>query len=129
MLWFQDLVWYYYFRLFGLFDPYQGKKATSSVEERNSFGLGGDLVYSFADVLQSHIQKEFHLCFDNFFTSVKLVSALKKNSPKEKQTRCAHCHAKTRFEKCDTGLYVHKVFQAVSHSVRHCAVPQLCQKA
>ena len=40
------------------FDPYQGKKATSSLEERNSFGLRGHLVYSFADVLQSHIQNE-----------------------------------------------------------------------
>ena len=60
------------------FDPYQQKKVTSPVEKRSSFGLGGDLVYSFADVLPSHIQKEFHLCFDNFFTSVKLLSALKK---------------------------------------------------
>ena len=40
------------------FVPYQEKKATSPVEE-SSFGLGGDLVSAFADVLQSQEQKEF----------------------------------------------------------------------
>ena len=56
---------------------------------------GGDLVSSFADVLQSQEQKEFHLCFDNFFTSVKLVSALKENSIKATAT-IGEC----RTEKC-----------------------------
>ena len=48
------------------FDPYQGRKAISPVEERSSFGFGGNLVYSSADDLQSHIQEQLHLCFDNF---------------------------------------------------------------
>ena len=47
--------------------------------EESSFGSGGVLVSSFADVLQSQKQKEFHVCFDNFFTNVKLESALKKS--------------------------------------------------
>ena len=41
--------------------------------------------------------------------------------PQEKQTRCAHCHAKTmtRCEKCDTGLYV-KCFK--QYHIRYDAV-------
>ena len=75
------------------FDPYQ-KEATSPVEE-SGFGLGGDLVSSFTDVFQSQEQKEFHLCFDNFFTSVKLVSALKEKSIKATDTK-----RECRTEKC-----------------------------
>ena len=77
-----------------LFDPYQERKATSPMEE-SSLGLGGDLVFSFADVLQSQEQKEFHLCFDNFFTSVKLVLALKEKFIKARTT-LREC----RTEKC-----------------------------
>ena len=76
------------------FDPYLEKKATSPVEE-SSFGLGRDLVSSFADVLQSQEQEEFHLCFDNFFTILKLVSALKEKFIKAKATIC-----ECRTEKC-----------------------------
>ena len=67
------------------FDPYQGKKAISPVEG-SSLGFGGDLVSFFADVLHSQEQKEFHLCFDNFFTSLKLVWALKEKSIKATAT-------------------------------------------
>ena len=75
------------------FDPFQRK--TPHHQWRSSFGIGGDLVSSFTDVLQSQEQKEFHSCFDNFFTSVKLVSALKKKSIK-----ATAIIRKCRTEKC-----------------------------
>ena len=69
----------------GWFDSCQEKKATSPVEE-SSFGFGGNLVSSFTDGLQSQEQKDFYLCFYNFFTCVKLVSALKEKSIKATAT-------------------------------------------
>ena len=40
----------------------------------------------FLDVLQNQEQKEYRLCYDNFFTSVKLVPALKEKSIKATAT-------------------------------------------
>ena len=57
-------------------DPYQGK-VDSSRTQGKSFGLGGNLVTKFADVLASLGRKFFHLCYDNVFNSVKLVTTLK----------------------------------------------------
>ena len=58
------------------FDPYQGKVDSSRTQE-NNLGLGGNLVTKFADVLASLGRKFFHLYYDNFFNSVKLVTTLK----------------------------------------------------
>ena len=58
------------------FDPYQGKVDSSWTQE-NNLELGGNLVTKFADVLASLGRKFFHLCYDNFFNSVKLVTTLK----------------------------------------------------
>ena len=58
------------------FDPYQGKVDSSRTQE-NNLGLGGNLVTKCADVLASLVRKFFHLCYDNFFNSVKLVTTLK----------------------------------------------------
>ena len=57
------------------FDPYQGKSALSRLQD-NGFGLGGNLVSHFADVLSGCGKKFFHLCCNNFFNSVKLVTTL-----------------------------------------------------
>ena len=58
------------------FDPYQGKVDSSRTQE-NNLRLGGNLVTKFTDVLASLGRKFFHLCYDNFFNSVKLVRTLK----------------------------------------------------
>ena len=53
------------------FEFYQGKSREPR-NENKKFGLGENLVLKFADILHEHAPKPFHLCFDNFFTSVKL---------------------------------------------------------
>ena len=58
------------------FDPYQGKVDSSRTQE-NNLGLGGNLVTKFADALASLGRKIFHLYYDNFFNSVKLVTTFK----------------------------------------------------
>ena len=58
------------------FDPYQGKIDSSRTQE-NNLGLGGNFVTKFADVIASLGRKFFHLCYGNFFNSVKLVTTLK----------------------------------------------------
>lgn len=58
-------------------------------------GLGGNLVMNFADVLLERGQYPFHLCFGSFFTSVQLVSALKK-----KGVRATGTIRENRTEKC-----------------------------
>ena len=57
-------------------DPYQGKSASSRLQD-NGLGLGGNLVSHFADGLSGCDRKFFHLCYDNFFSSVKLVTTRK----------------------------------------------------
>ena len=44
--------------------------------------LGGNIVTGFAQTLLKHNQQTYHLCFDNYFTSVKTVAALKNISVK-----------------------------------------------
>uniref|UniRef100_A0A8C0ZLD5 SCAN box domain-containing protein n=1 Tax=Castor canadensis TaxID=51338 RepID=A0A8C0ZLD5_CASCN len=59
------------------FEPYQ-EDSTMEADKDLDLGLGGNLVMNFADVLLERGQYPYHLCFDSFFTSVKLMSALKK---------------------------------------------------
>ncbi|XP_006902704.1 PREDICTED: piggyBac transposable element-derived protein 1 [Elephantulus edwardii] len=59
------------------FEPYQ-EESTVKVDKDLELGVGGNLVMSFADALLGKGQYPYHLCFDSFYTSVKLVSALKK---------------------------------------------------
>ncbi|KAM4835547.1 piggyBac transposable element-derived protein 1 [Thomomys bottae] len=59
------------------FEPYQ-EESTMEADRDLDLGLGGNLVMNFADVLLEKGQYPYHLCFDSFFTSVKLMSALKK---------------------------------------------------
>ena len=58
------------------FDPYQEKSASSRLQD-NRLGLGGNVVCHFADVLSGCGGNFFHLCYNNFFNSVKLVTTLK----------------------------------------------------
>ena len=57
-------------------DPYQGKLDSFRIQE-NNLGLVGNLVTKFADVLASLGKNFFHLCYDNFFNTVKLITTLK----------------------------------------------------
>lgn len=58
------------------FEIYQGK--SGEVEEiYNDLGIGGNLVVKFGRALQKRKLLPYHLVFDNFFTSVKLLSVLK----------------------------------------------------
>ncbi|XP_037374949.1 piggyBac transposable element-derived protein 1-like [Talpa occidentalis] len=63
------------------FEPYQEESALMANQDPE-LGLGGHLVMNFADVLLERGQYSYHLCFDSFFTSVKLVSILKKKGVK-----------------------------------------------
>ena len=76
------------------FDPYQGKSASSRPQD-NGLGLGGNLVSHFADVLTGCGRKFFHLCYDNFFNSVKLVTMLK-----DKLVKATGTIRENRTEKC-----------------------------
>lgn len=59
-----------------------------TADEDIDLGLGGNLVMNFADVLLERGQYPYHLCFGSFFTSVKLVSALKKKGVRATGTIC-----------------------------------------
>ncbi|XP_043855522.1 piggyBac transposable element-derived protein 1 [Dromiciops gliroides] len=63
------------------FEPYQGEPILKA-DKDHDLGLGGQLVMNFADVLLERGQYPYHICFDNFFTSIKLISALKKKGVK-----------------------------------------------
>uniref|UniRef100_A0A8C0S591 SCAN box domain-containing protein n=1 Tax=Canis lupus familiaris TaxID=9615 RepID=A0A8C0S591_CANLF len=76
------------------FEPYQ-EESMVTVDKDLDLGLGGNLVMHFADVLLERGQYPYHLCFDSFFTSVKLVSALKK-----KGVRATGTIRENRTEKC-----------------------------
>ncbi|XP_069349322.1 piggyBac transposable element-derived protein 1 isoform X1 [Eulemur rufifrons] len=76
------------------FEPYQEESSMKAYEDLG-LGLGGNLVMNFADVLLERGQYPYHLCFDSFFTSVKLVSALKK-----KGVRATGMIRENRTEKC-----------------------------
>uniref|UniRef100_A0A3Q2HUK4 PiggyBac transposable element derived 1 n=1 Tax=Equus caballus TaxID=9796 RepID=A0A3Q2HUK4_HORSE len=76
------------------FEPYQ-EESTVMADRDLDLGLGGNLVMNFADVLLERGQYPYHLCFDSFFTSVKLVSALKK-----KGVRATGTIRENRTEKC-----------------------------
>ncbi|XP_047591131.1 piggyBac transposable element-derived protein 1 isoform X1 [Lutra lutra] len=76
------------------FEPYQEDSAVI-VGKDVDLGLGGNLVLHFADVLLERGQYPYHLCFDSFFTSIKLVSALKK-----KGLRATGTIRENRTEKC-----------------------------
>ncbi|XP_007954699.1 piggyBac transposable element-derived protein 1 [Orycteropus afer afer] len=75
------------------FEPYQ--ESTMKADKDLDLGLGGNLVMNFADILLERGQYPYHLCFDGFFTSVKLVSALKKKGLKATGTI-----RENRTEKC-----------------------------
>ncbi|XP_059794088.1 piggyBac transposable element-derived protein 1 [Balaenoptera ricei] len=76
------------------FEPYQ-EESTMMAGKDLDLGLGGNLVMNFADVLLERGQYPYHLCFDSFFTSVKLMSALKK-----KGVRATGTIRENRTEKC-----------------------------
>lgn len=76
------------------FEPYQEDSAAETDEELD-LGLGGNLIMSFAADLLQKGHYPYPLCFDGFFTSVKLMSALKKKGVKA--TGSIH---ENRTEKC-----------------------------
>ena len=76
------------------FDPYQGKSASSRLQD-NGLEHGGNLASHFAAVLSGCDRKFFHLCYDNFFDSVKLVT-----TPKDKLVKATGTICKNRTEKC-----------------------------
>ena len=74
------------------FDFYQGKEKKNA---NDGCGLGERIVMNFAQTLLNHDKQQYHLCFDNFFTSVKTVTALKDISVKATGTV-----RENRIEKC-----------------------------
>ncbi|XP_027814842.1 piggyBac transposable element-derived protein 1 [Ovis aries] len=76
------------------FEPHQ-EEATLMAGKDPDLGFGGNLVMNFANVLLARGQYPYHLCFDGFFTSVTLVSALKK-----KGVRATGTIRESRTEKC-----------------------------
>ncbi|XP_045706653.1 LOW QUALITY PROTEIN: piggyBac transposable element-derived protein 1 [Phyllostomus hastatus] len=76
------------------FEPHQ-EESTMTADKDLDLGLGGNLVMRFADALLERGQHPYHLCFDGFFTSVKLMSALRK-----KGLRATGAIRENRMEKC-----------------------------
>lgn len=62
-------------------DLYQGKKKDSG-----GLGLGERIVTNLAQTQLNHDQQHYHLCFDNFFASLKTITALKEMSVKASGT-------------------------------------------
>ncbi|XP_029409603.1 piggyBac transposable element-derived protein 1, partial [Nannospalax galili] len=58
------------------FEHYQ--ESAVEADKDLDLGLGGNLIMCFVDILLERGQYPYHLCFDSFFTSSKLMSALKK---------------------------------------------------
>ena len=58
------------------FKLYPGKTGVEQAQKENDYGLSGNLVIIFANVLQGCERKAYHICFHNFFTSIKLVAVL-----------------------------------------------------
>lgn len=78
----------------GWFEPHQ-EDSTVETDKELDLGLGGNLIMSFVDVLLQKGHYPYHLCFHSFFTSIKLMSALKKKGVKA--TGSIH---ESRMEKC-----------------------------
>ena len=92
------------------FDFYQGKGQTSEP----GLGLGGSIVTKFAQTLLQHNKQQYHLCFDNFFTSVKTVTMRKDLSVKATGTvrdnRIEKCPLeKIDMKKKERGIYDYRV--------------------
>ncbi|XP_044529027.1 piggyBac transposable element-derived protein 1 [Gracilinanus agilis] len=63
------------------FEPYQTEPVLKTAKDQD-LGLGEKLAMNFADVLLERGQHPYHIYFDHFFTSIKLISALKKKGVK-----------------------------------------------
>lgn len=93
------------------FDFYQGKGHTTQPD----LGLGGSIVTTFAQTLLHHNKQQYHICFDNFFTSVKTVTMLKDLSVKATGTvrdnRIDKCplENKDNMKKKERGVYDYRV--------------------
>lgn len=61
---------------FGL-SPIKEESAVEAYKDLD-LGLGGNFIMGFADVLLERGQNPYQLCFYSFFTSIKLMSTLKK---------------------------------------------------
>lgn len=57
------------------FDPYQGKNSTV-LATKSSLGLGGSVVCQLVKELPNYENLHYHIVFDNFFTSLKLLHHL-----------------------------------------------------
>ncbi|XP_003803632.1 piggyBac transposable element-derived protein 2 isoform X1 [Otolemur garnettii] len=74
------------------FEPSQGTLLT---QPDRSLDLGGSMVIKFVDALQERGFLPYHIFFDKVFTSVKLMSILRKKGVKATGTVCGH-----RTEQC-----------------------------
>lgn len=57
------------------FEPYQGS-STKLPEQYKELGLGASVVLQYADILESTGYQNYHMFFDNFFTSLSLLKEL-----------------------------------------------------
>ncbi|CAK1595638.1 unnamed protein product [Parnassius mnemosyne] len=87
------------------FDPYQGHFSNIPACYKQ-FGLGASVILSFADVLQScYPNTQFHLFFDNFFSSIPLFHELINRGLKATGTH----YLRTRYlKKTERGTFVYK---------------------
>ena len=78
-------------------DFYQGKhRPENRTDYRNQFGLGGEVVLDFLDNLETQYGgRRFSSCFDNFFTSIKLLKNIQERG--HGATGTVRCN---RLEKC-----------------------------
>ncbi|KAF2902633.1 hypothetical protein ILUMI_03555 [Ignelater luminosus] len=96
------------------FNLYQGRRGN----DKQDCGLGESVVYNFADVLQTHFENlKFSLFFDNFFTSVKLLTTLGERriggTGTVRVNRTGNCNLPNdQYKKTERGSYNHKIDEA-----------------
>ena len=71
-------------------DFYQGKHRPENRNDyRNQIGLGGEVVLDFLVNLETEYGgRRFSLCFDNFFTSIKLLEHIQERGYSATGTVC-----------------------------------------
>lgn len=94
------------------FQAYQGKNPNAKYEE---YGVGGSVVLQFCEALSESHPGQYHLVFDNFFTSLKLLDKLSSMGHKATGTvrkdrvEKAPLEAETTLKKKERGAFDYRV--------------------
>lgn len=100
------------------FSPYQGQ-GTGEIEQYRKLGLGATVILQYSDVLRRlDPNAPFHLCFDNFFSSVPLFEELRTRGFKAtgtiRENRVSKCPLPTNknMQKTERGSFEYRTTRA-----------------